>query len=223
VAPKRRGVKVEFEWGWGISFALLGTALYAVYFFFGDPSVRDAIRFFLTLLASLVTVHAAISALHNYKDTIETDKISATLALLAKMEEPHFIHARSVVHEFEERSHKNSTSVDDRFQKFLSDPELYKSIVTIAGYFEDMAIGVENDYYDEKVLYASVNFSVCREHDFLDPIHQKLKEYRKTLAQTSQTKSMADELCAHFSRLAKAWQDKKSLATGKKFAEVQEG
>ena len=45
MAPKRRGVKVEFEWGWGISFALLGTALYAVYFFFGDPSVRDAAAF----------------------------------------------------------------------------------------------------------------------------------------------------------------------------------
>lgn len=90
-------------------------------------------------------------------------------------------------------------------EKLEKEPQIKTDLMSVAGYFEYLALGIINDYFDEYTAQEYFHLIAMRVYDSLNDYFIIREE------QTGRP------VCNNFKTLYKSWKATKYLSTGKKF------
>ncbi len=182
--------------------AVLGAVIIGVILFhiFYEPA-RAELLFAVQVVSYSMAVFAGYYAAVTYRMNVEHNRKQGSFAALEPLGTAEIVKTRVFI---EKNVATTKVSQDRIVAKVRGDQSLYADVNTLLGFFEDISIGIQNDYYDEAVLYSSLSFMVPTYYGWLQHFVESERMAAKDVSLWNQVE-----------KLSVAWKDKKSLLSGK--------
>jgi hypothetical protein len=169
------------------------------------PLARQQISFICAVVGGAATVYAAYYAGASVRSTLEQKRRHNAFDILQTFLRVDTTSVRILI---DQEIRDANMSPKQLYDKILGDHPLLAGVTALLGQFETVSIAVQEEYADEEVLFYALSFLVPWAFFGL----------RHYIAETRKVDDNPD-LYIELEKLAHAWRERKSLLSGRVFAE----
>jgi hypothetical protein len=191
--------RISIKFTIAVVLAVLAIVVILVHVFVAKA--REELQFALVVVGGTAAVYAGYYTANTVQQNAKLQKRRSSFEALAPMNNIDMASIRILV---EKEIRPKNISPKELYQKITTDRELLTAISSLLGLFEDISIGIQQDYFDEDILFYSISFLVpC----YFDGLRPYIDEERKR----------DPHFFCEVEKLAVAWKAGKSMMTGKKY------
>lgn len=181
--------------GVGVLLGFISVGFIALYWMF--PDLRDELTFAASVVAGAGTLYAAFYAAASVHSGVRRGRQARAFDLLQALNQQEALKVQTLC--------DSLLSTDDLAPKQLaerieSDLELRHAVTSVLAHFEDIAIAIQEDHADERILFRSLQRLVPL---YWDKFAHYIKQQRQVTG--------SPVLYVEFESLAKAWAARRSL------------
>lgn len=174
-------------------------ALY-IFLYWKVDDAHETLNDVYAAIGGAAVIYAAYATGAAVMDNARRHKADRTFEMLDRYNDLASVEVRQFLRENIEGK-KFTTESMLKFLQNKKNKESYARIMSLLGFFEDMAIAVDEDYVDEDLLYRSLGYMVPWTFDLLRPF---ISEFRQHASQTNHGHD-TDALFEEVERLRNRW------------------
>lgn len=183
-----------------ISSAILLLIVYSV-----AKQQREHIKFFAAVVGGAAAIYSAYYVGAALRSRLERDRQESTFRILDQIEKAEFVEVRNFL-EKEVEDHENRSPAE-LYKKISENRDLDNAISIVFNIFEKIAIGVQHDVLDERILYEDLLIVLTKDYNSLRGYIDQLRKVKNS-----------NLYYCEFEKLATAWQKGRRLSDGRAFA-----
>lgn len=175
-------------------------------YYLGYVSV-DKLKISLSVVGGGVAIYTAYYVAATMHMSLERDKKHKSFLVIDKLNQIDYVQILEFI-ESETKDHKDISS-RELYTKIIQNRELYRAVVVLLSYFEDLSIAIQHHYVCERIVYQSLCIFFPR---YLVPLLPFIEERADHV---NDEKYLIETLKLH-----KNWQSGRYLSTGEKLAKL---
>jgi hypothetical protein len=164
------------------------------------PAHKEKIEFFSTLVAGGAGLYVAYYIGITLRTRIQRDKQHRSFEFLQQLNQIDTARIRIFV---TRRLTSKELSAADVHKMIIENEEIHSQVISLPGLCEDISIGIQSGYAEEKQLYQSLCFLVPYVARTLQPFIEEERRIHND-----------DRLYEELDRLANSWKAKRALSNG---------
>ena len=197
----KMGEIAEFKVKITIILCIIFVSMPLLLFFIFSPDSREVVSYFTALIGGAAIVYSAFYAGKTLKTNQSQMKLQRSYEISLCLNDMDTMKMRLFI---AEEVNVKDFSPKEIYERIKKDRDLESKIRVLLNLFEVISISIQYEYADEGFLYKFYGF-------ILPYTYKGLRPYIEEFREVSNDKL----ICVEFEKLAKAWEEGKSILTGK--------